>query len=474
MKQASPLALKLFEGFDQASVTYCNWKSIRHLPAAVDAKTDLDLLVCENDADAAEQVLSDLGFVKCKPPWFRRYQWIEDFIAIDPENGSMVHAHVHYRLIIGESGVKSFHLPWEKQILEHRGRDETFGTWVVPAAVEMALLIVRFALKKRFPQPLKSGRKRGMSAKERADFEREFDWLRGQASEADIAGWLKTLPGEFSKESFVQSCVSGYESGLDSVEFDNFSKELNAQRRFGRMKAEFLLWSTALFSRINKRISQRSYWPVVSRRVLPEKGIVVAILGPDGSGKSTLTTDITKHCLRKLDTVRIYLGSADNSASLWRGPLEKLLRKLNVGVLKKLFRPYLGLVIALEKKRRIRFAMRAREKGFIVIADRYPQPFVKGFNDGPRLSKVPVLAGIEQRMYERYPQPDLVVRLVADTDVLSARRPEMDPDVIIKKQKGFEAIEFKDSEEVYIDCSMPYEEVKLAVLQQIWKKVLSG
>ena len=140
-------------------------------------------------------------------------------------------------------------------------------------------------------------------------------------------------------------------------------------------------------------------------------------------------------------------GSGDGPSSLIRLPLLvvlKLLRKTRViqstghataadeewnhangrqmgQRLKTLARVPWALVLAYEKRKKLRRAWRARGLGMVVICDCYPQCQVMGFNDGPLLSRwldqqnrlLRSLAHWELISYQRteiYP-PDLVIKL---------------------------------------------------------------
>ena len=45
-----------------------------------------------------------------------------------------------------------------------------------------------------------------------------------------------------------------------------------------------------------------------------------------------------------------------------------------------------AVVLAWEKRAKLRRAVRARNRGMIVICDRFPQTQVMGYNDGPLLA----------------------------------------------------------------------------------------
>src|SRR6185295_15909928 len=58
------------------------------------------------------------------------------------------------------------------------------------------------------------------------------------------------------------------------------------------------------------------------RRVLPQGGVLVALVGSDGSGKSTLTKDLSAWLSWKIDVLPLYFGSGDGPSSLARWPLK--------------------------------------------------------------------------------------------------------------------------------------------------------
>src|SRR5690606_11391307 len=69
-----------------------------------------------------------------------------------------------------------------------------------------------------------------------------------------------------------------------------------------------------------------------ARRRLPEGGVIIAVLGADGSGKSTVTAELARWLGAQLDTTRIYFGSGQGPASPARRCLEGLASLVKRGV----------------------------------------------------------------------------------------------------------------------------------------------
>ncbi|HMI18535.1 MAG TPA: hypothetical protein VK533_03220, partial [Sphingomonas sp.] len=123
---------------------------------------------------------------------------------------------------------------------------------------------------------------------------------------------------------------------------------------------------------------------------------LIAIVGCDGSGKSTLSTDMRdvlgEH--RNAEVCYLGLGSGELGNRISRWPLigpaieRKLARKAQQTRSKEKTIPglFTALVVygfSLLRLRRFRHVLALRRRGVTVITDRYPQTEVVGFYDGP-------------------------------------------------------------------------------------------
>jgi thymidylate kinase len=215
-------------------------------------------------------------------------------------------------------------------------------------------------------------------------------------------------------------------------------------------------------------------------------GLLVAVIGADGSGKSTLVRDLRSWFAPKLDTYPVYFGSGDGPASAIRAPL-KLARRLVLGSKQEVARKdavtarhpgsmavgraVWAAALAVEKRRKLRRASIARARGLLVITDRFPQNQVHGSTDGPLLSGWRHsgsglrrrLASFEAEAYDRAANrpPDLVLRLNVDLDVARGRRPEHNEEDLARRIGIIGSLRFPDARYgvVELDGSLPYDEV---------------
>ena len=128
---------------------------------------------------------------------------------------------------------------------------------------------------------------------------------------------------------------------------------------------------------------------------------MVAIIGVDGSGKSTSVATMRAWLGAKIDVVPIYFGTGDGRPSLLLRPFKltmPLIRRLLKGKPKpkvashgKLSGPAPGLLysmlmmvwavaVAVDKRKKLLAARRGTNRGLIVLTDRFPQNQIVGFD----------------------------------------------------------------------------------------------
>jgi len=475
-----------------ADVRYCHWKSNEHLRAAVEGDTDLDLLFDRVQRRAVTTLLEDVGFIHCPTPWFRRYPDIEDFVAVDLESGRLVHVHAHFDLVLGSTGVKEYRAPWAAMVIERRALDPETGIYIADAAQEVVLLLTREALKLK-------ARGRALST----EATRELAWLMQRSSLEAVREAIVELLGDTA----VEPVMRVLRSGADYRHLAELRSEiLPILKPFRRLGAAAVLtepprrrWAARI-----ARLAGRVRRPVPSKRTVGSDGIIIALTGVDGSGKSTVTGLIAARLSSKLDVVRIYFGSGSGPRSLLRIGLEAVSRlarraggrslpdrdvgwqgrtsagadggRSSAGVVRRTMRCLRAIAIAREKRARLRWARRARCAGAVVICDRYPQADVAGYNDGPLLGDLlespwralRAIGRWERACYERARvcAPDLVVRLNVVPAVARSRRPEMAPDRIARKIVEFRAIRYPPTTvQVDVEASQPVDRVVVDVMK---------
>ena len=138
--------------------------------------------------------------------------------------------------------------------------------------------------------------------------------------------------------------------------------------------------------------------------------------------------------------------------------------------------------LAFEKRGKLRKMVRARNRGLLVITDRFPQDQVKGFNDGPLLHDyaqsnsglIRWLSAWESGIYAEAAQtpPDVVVKLLAPIETALGRRPEMARAEIERRLETVRSLTFSDEAEVIeISTDQPADHVSSQVCTAAWRRL---
>ncbi len=501
-----PAYTQLFLQLDAHNISWCSWKSNEHLLEGLQGKTDIDILFYEKDRPLVTCLMHDCGFILFKTPKHRSYPGVIDTISIDIETGRLLHAHTHFLLTSGEKYLKSVILPWNDYILENRIPSEiTDNIPTSTPAVEAVLLLARESLKirtrdiRRTKQDLPWGGK---------GFKKELDWLTNRISADEIKDCATSLLNQESAD-LMHKMTTKPPSFSQFVNLRRHVQRLSQQNswyRMGSMMARFQVWlREGLY--IATRIAEKmgiSQQLIIRRRTLNNDGLIIAFLGVDGSGKSTVTQTIISQWEHKIDLAHVYLGTGDGSQTLlWR--ITKLILLIG-GTVKKLIKghtsnqqvqrsknkegnnaPSLSTLLyactsSWDKSQKIRRIQKLRNRGFIIICDRWPQNQVSGINDGPLLSAYKdhnnslyrMLSRWEEKQFNKFCytlQPDIAIQLSPSLDTAISRKQEHSDikDLISAKMEAFKRIQFPQSvEHKIIDADHPIETVLKNVRDVIW------
>ncbi|MER9296220.1 hypothetical protein NKI38_06930 [Mesorhizobium sp. M0621] len=227
-------------------------------------------------------------------------------------------------------------------------------------------------------------------------------------------------------------------------------------------------------------------------------GFVVALIGPDGMGKSTQADRLTQIFRWKFGCAQAYVGTGDGNGWWLRKALQSLVfphrRRLKSlvqddgnysfsrnwskgGVVGAAFALW-AVLIALERYAVVKRTHRWATRGLIVICDRWPQALRRGYLDGPtippHLFSVPglsALARLEQRLYQKMAEcrPHLTLHLVSDFAVSEQRKPgEIRKEAFDARLSLMAELRAKDKNIRTIDASAGIEAVGRELFRHIW------
>ena len=479
-------ALAMCAALKQAGVHFVHWKSNDHLAEALAGLTDIDIYVAPADRAAFETVMAGLNAAEINSQVWGTYPGIGDWLVLDDASGRFLHLHLHYALMTGLKRVKHLRLPWDVTLMANLREDPSSG-WPIPSA-EMELLILLVRIWAKMPPW-----RRWFGNKIPSHIMRELNWLRADASPGELTRLLAEL---FPRVDAARVLPVLNDASLSPSAVIPVAKLL-----YGELRPNFRMsWPAALIMAAGRnshmavaKVLRKLMPDIRTGKTLPRPGLMIALVGSDGAGKSTLGRDLHKWLRFKLDVHSYYMGSGDGGTHaldwlrrsirglvrLIKGRKENKSRKSGEvklekprGVFGKTAELY-QLVIMRHKIRLLRAARKLTAGGSMVLTDRYPQTQVIGISDGPKIQGGRSFEWAARKEMTYYDQarelgPDIVIKLKISPEAAHARKPDHDFDNIARKCQIVDALEFPQCAVAVINAEQPYADVLLAAKRAIW------
>jgi hypothetical protein len=476
--------------FNQKSIGYCYWKSSRRVHCSVVGEGDVDLLVASSDQHHAQTILFERGFKLFPYVAYRDHPAMVSYVGYDEPSERLIHVHLHFRLVVGEVLLKNYRLPWETSVLARSTLHPMLPIRLLDPTTEALLLVVRAGLELRRIDPVTLRRWNATTQRFAADRQE----LRTRVDRAALWQRAAELLNEDLADMVTASFFSERALEHQGRLRRRLRRHLAPYRTFNtveariRMLGRAVLWTAGVWNKHYLRVPRP--W---SRRA-PGGGAVAALIGVDGSGKSTTVAAIRAWLGSEVDVLPMYYGTGHGRPSLLLLPFKQLVPLVTMMIKQKpkgashgkisnepptlLYSVLLmvwATIVAVEKRVKLVAARRGANRGLIVLADRYPQNEILRFNDGPllhRLPSVPLwLRRFEAAAYalaHRMP-PDLVIKLKVMPETVAKREPDMHPEIIRARVLDVGRIRFPGARVVCVDAEQPAADVIRAVKREIWR-----
>jgi thymidylate kinase len=454
---------------------------------------ELDLLVDTHDARKFDATLLNLGFCAVRFPAWETEPATSHYYGLDEATGEIIHVHAYYRVITGGGLVKRYYLPFANAILSRT--QELRGIPVPCPNAELAVFVLRKAVEHgsvlEYP----------FVRRERREMLAEFAWLESRADVNESVSIVRESVPSVPTELF-----------LDAIDCLRHGAPTIRTYRVGRQIMRFLTSFEVRPSLVSVGLGWYRLFRILGRRIrrrplrstLPRGGFVIAFVGPEASGKSTLLTETGNWLGQVVSVGSVHAGKPP---STWMTFVPNLvlpvLRSLfprsrtntveaetsiatGTAGLRKASLLYVvrSLMIAHDQLSVLRKAHRRARRGSVVLSDRYPSTNLGGM-DGPRVDPgwfagksrlKTLLARREKVAYESVPAPDLVFLLTVPLEVALKRNatrtkrggPEPE-DYVRRRHALIERWRIPGVPIVHLDTNQPLKETQLVVRRAIWQ-----
>ena len=490
------LSQVLINRFDQEGISYSHWKSNIDLAKTLEGELDMDLLVSNDSLARATEILMQLGFKPATSRWGPNPTGIFHFYGYEPNQNDLVHLHMFTRVLTGESFLKSHLLPFEEMLLK-----DTYsvnGMRITSKEAELVLFVLRTYIK--YGSPLDTVRLLKSEKKTR----QEAQWLKDGSDMNQVGILLDKYCPVVSEKTFME-CLNAILNGAPNLQKWRLSHKIRSGLRIYR-KYSFLGW---LFGHIHLLAGNfiKKFRKQKGSKIFVSGGTVIAIVGADATGKSTMVSETSRWLRRNFVVNTVHAGKPPST--LLTLPVNFLLalyrrlkrRSRSVGKpangssanpgeisterknLNSLIYAIRAVCLAWDRRALLWKVRRASANGEIVVCDRYPTN-AAGMMDSPRLLEDPTqrgfgmsiynwLARAERSLYRQIPPPDIVLRLKVSLETAKKRnasREILDDEIYLQNRHQQAKQWFMPGTRLIqdIDTDLPLAETLLAVKRAIW------
>jgi thymidylate kinase len=457
------------------------WKACHDLKRSLNGKGDIDLLVHGDHKELFQKVVQSHGFVRATYGLLT-FPFVEHYYGHDEATGNLCHLHVYYEIVTGESHLKSYHIPIINEIIDNRFLNG-FNVYEASYSDQSLLYSMRHYMKRASFIGLL------LWAYERGDYNREYEYinagLRLKQQQKCLSG-MSELRSEFNflKLSFAV-CFK---------EFWRAKRKVSSIQELRRVKR--LAAVSKSLNNFGIRLCYKAFG--VKKRL--HQGLVLAISGVDGSGKSSMVRELRDWIGQDLEVKILQLGKP--SPALVTVPVRALLSIFRITKNRnrvdsnkctyqhettskkenRLTWAIRYLSLAYERHKMARTAFQLASIGKVVICDRYPTK-VPGKMDSPKIGPggtilVRVMRQLELHLYGRIPKADAVIFLDVSLEQAIIRNrtrtkkgKETDDEITLRHHDN-QGLDFNANQTFIVDANRDYEVVLKDLKSIVWGTLL--
>lgn len=477
---ALDLVIKLCDALAAEGINYCHWKSNEALDRSASGENDLDFLISRSHAQHFTEVLHRFGFKETLAAKEDELPGVRDYYGYDVRSGRLIHVHAHFQLILGNDLSKNYRLPWEKIYLESSVQGDLFR---IPLPEwECVIFVIRMVLKHSTWDAILM-RHGHLSPSE----QRELVYLSTPSTLNKAKVLLQYLPGLSSDlfEECLQALQPGCSFWMRIKVGEQLQKVLQSNARYPHSTDVLVKFTRRLWQPIERRVFGRK-----PRNRFANGGLLIAVVGGDGAGKTTLVEEIYSWLSGKFEVTKVHMGKPSWSLAtiLIRGILK-------LGNLVGLYPfegdiyeesqqphglPWFARAVCTARDRYLTYvqARQLSSNGKLVLCDRFTfldfmamdslqcEQAIISLKKGHWFHKL--LAKWERSYYEQIELPDMLIVLKVEPEVAVQRKREESETAVRARSGEVWQLDWRRKSAFVIDAGLSREHVISQAKALIW------
>lgn len=452
-------------------IQFFNWKGHYAAEKHLYGKGDLDLFIPLTYKDQFEKISKKIGFRRLIS-YQADHEFIEHYYGFDVDSSKFAHIHVYFKIVTGEHVSKNYILPLEKYLIDNQDATQILPT--INNKGKRSIFLIRYFLK------IGSALGIAQYLREKNKYILEWESFERIDSYEDIPE-LNFTSEELNYLEKVYESSSLLKRLFLSIEI---KKKLKKFRR--RTYVELLIFNLKNFIRrlINKYF--------VKKKKLLSPGLVTAICGLDGSGKSSVVEALKQNFSEHFSVKIFHLGRPrSNLVTLFFKPfiliysfIKRLMKEnqKKTSENKNISMVYAirSVLLAYDRKVESQRAHKFSKEGYLVICDRYPG-LSPGKMDSPRIYEDQKRGAfykfchrLEKDLYMSIKPADTILHLSVPLDEAIRRNNKREKfgketeDEIRQRYNINSRVKFLSYDYNDIDATVSLEEVLFVATSLIW------
>ena len=272
----------LIEQLNKKEIKYCHWKSNIGLEEELDGG-ELDFYVAPESKEMFQNIIKCLGFIRAITPLQNHIPDVYHYYGHDSKTGKLLHLHIFYSIITGESLLKNYEFKIGNILLEDM--TEKLGVPVPNSKLELFLFVIRIYSKHQ------SCFEYLILLRDYNKIYQELIYLENKSkgnliSENMCRKYFNNIPLDLIYDGIVL-----LKNGSNYLQKYRHSRKIS--QYIGKYNRYGSLRSYCLRLKILFRICFQKLFSGKKSKYIKSGGFICAVTGPEATGKSTLVKELS-------------------------------------------------------------------------------------------------------------------------------------------------------------------------------------